>query len=129
MGNYYDLLQQWTNRIVPHVIFISKGLKNLDVRELNNSICGKKDVMFIVVTKKNNIFGCYTSEIIPAAPARATKSKDNCLTVSNDPNHFIFSLQNTNKLSPPNAFRLKNQTDCSIGVYSPKIFGSYFYLL
>ncbi|KAL7715835.1 hypothetical protein QTN25_006534 [Entamoeba marina] len=119
LGIYYNTFQHWTNKMMPRVIFTSTDIKSLELRLLNNAICGKKNLMFILVTKKNNIFGCYTSSLIPNSPLRAAKSRTDCLTVSDDPNHFIFTLKNPSNL-PPRTFQLQQQHGCSIGVYSTK---------
>ncbi|ELP92266.1 hypothetical protein EIN_118700 [Entamoeba invadens IP1] len=119
LGLYYNTFHQWTGMTAPRVIFECRNLKNLDIFHLNNAICGKENIMIVIVAKDGSVFGSYNAAVIPQPTAKAAKKEEDGETISNDPKHFIFSLCNPAH-TEPKAFYLQDNSNKSLCVYSPK---------
>ncbi|BFU22237.1 hypothetical protein KM1_319250 [Entamoeba histolytica HM-3:IMSS] len=57
-------LKSWTGKRDSHIIYSSNS-DELSSRELNAKICGKENIMLLVITESGDIFGCYDQTLIP----------------------------------------------------------------
>ena len=84
-------LQEWSG-YSNFTILYNNEMEELSARTINSKISGKRNLYFIIEDINNNIFGSYHS-IIP-------NEKEYKQHSSEDPKHFIFTLQNPFSIQP-----------------------------
>ena len=77
---YYEYMKEWTNKTKFKLIY-SSDKDELNASTFNAKVGNKENVMIIVFTSKNYIFGSYHSKI----PEQSSM-------ISSDSNHFAFSF-------------------------------------
>ncbi|KAL7721403.1 TLDc domain-containing protein [Entamoeba marina] len=80
----YSQLKKWTGMNDYDIIFDSQ-IHDFSPKVINSLISGKPNVMFIVITCSNEIFGCYNDASIPLISTNATRISGK--------EFFAFSLQ------------------------------------
>ncbi|ELP95073.1 hypothetical protein EIN_253370 [Entamoeba invadens IP1] len=119
IGGFYKHLSEWSGLTRPKVVFFSNIMDRADISDFNNGIIGKKNVMVIVGTKKNEVFGAFCSKRIPKPPTSAAKKDSNYTAITGDAKHFIFTLLNSK--FEKKRFDLKNGKNQEVfGVYNEK---------
>ncbi|ELP85597.1 hypothetical protein EIN_408660 [Entamoeba invadens IP1] len=90
--DYMGQLMEWTNSCGFEEIYNNTSGKRQarTAKELNATIDGKDRLLFIIVSNKGNVFGSYNS----------TKIQPDTGAVWDDPNHFVFTLQNQMNIRP-----------------------------
>ncbi|BFU25871.1 hypothetical protein EHI8A_008000 [Entamoeba histolytica HM-1:IMSS-B] len=96
-----ELFVNWTKLNEYELIYDSK-VDGFSSVALNGCICGKENIMVIIITKHGYVFGSFNSLKLPI-PKKTEE------WVKNDPNFFVFTLSNPKKTSPIQFF-LKDKT-------------------
>lgn len=99
LARYMEQLSQWTHMSVSTIIYDSE-VSPLTTESLFSSVNGKSNVMLIVTTDGDNIFGSFHGEL----PNSISRWKEA------DPMHFVFTLQNPYGIPPTKFSPLK--PDC-----------------
>ncbi|ELP91029.1 hypothetical protein EIN_267450 [Entamoeba invadens IP1] len=102
---------EWTNMCQYRVLYRSTK-DNLTAKALNAKICGRTNILLIVITNKNYVFGSYSSVAIPNPP----KIGDH--HVGPDNAFFCFTFQNPFNTEPLKI--TKKTTSTSLKIYSNK---------
>ncbi|EKE41606.1 hypothetical protein ENUP19_0041G0128 [Entamoeba nuttalli] len=92
LGLCDEIMKQWTGFKEMKLIYDSSQ-QFFDSRGFNEKVCGRKNLLIIVVSGKS-IFGSWHSKQIPK------EKKDGFVYVKNDENHFVFTLRNIYNINP-----------------------------
>ncbi|ELP92225.1 hypothetical protein EIN_117990 [Entamoeba invadens IP1] len=82
--NFLEQIGNWTNSKTFSLIYYNRQ-EEFSSRELNNKICGKSNLCFLITTESNKVFGCYCADIVPLPQYINTK-------LTNQKTFFLFSL-------------------------------------
>ncbi|EDR28745.1 hypothetical protein EDI_341950 [Entamoeba dispar SAW760] len=96
-----ELFVNWT-KLNDYGLIYDSEVDGLSSTALNLCICGKENIMVIIVTKHGYVFGSFNSLKLPV-PKKTEE------WVKNDPNFFVFTLSNPKKTNPMQ-FYLKDKT-------------------
>ncbi|BFU23999.1 hypothetical protein EHI8A_095990 [Entamoeba histolytica HM-1:IMSS-B] len=98
---------EWTNMRNYRILYRSSK-DGLSARSLNARICGRSNILIIVLTTKGYVFGSFSSIQIPPPPRLGD------LHVGADPNFFVYSFQNPFNTEPLKILKKNSQTSMKI---------------
>ena len=102
---------EWTNKCSYRMVYRSTR-DGLNARSLNARICGKSNILLIVLTSKGYVFGSYSSKTIPMPPNVGD------VHVGNDDEFFVYSFNNPHGILPIKIQKKNHST--SLKIYSNK---------
>ncbi|EDR25738.1 hypothetical protein EDI_295110 [Entamoeba dispar SAW760] len=122
MTKHFQTLQYWTG--FNHIQIIYDSNKNKFTRHsVQKRLYEKKNIMGVIITEDEAVFGSFHHSTFPKKPKKAF------VTVK-DPDMFVFSLENRNRLAGPTRWLIKQDSpgvDWSISFYSDKEKDPSFY--
>lgn len=102
---------EWTNKCSYRMVYRSTR-DGLNARSLNARICGKSNILLIVLTSKGYVFGSYSSKTIPMPPNVGD------VHLGNDEEFFVYSFNNPHGILPTKIHKKNHST--SLKIYSNK---------
>ncbi|EDR25275.1 hypothetical protein EDI_034480 [Entamoeba dispar SAW760] len=94
MVDYISYLKQWTNKSHFKIIYDS-SIDELSLRGLNSKIKGLTDVLLLVETDNNDLFGSFTATRVPIV-----RHEEHTTFFGKDPGFFVFTLRNPHNIQP-----------------------------
>ncbi|KAL7718445.1 TLDc domain-containing protein [Entamoeba marina] len=106
-GNKKELLKKWTG-LSNFEILYNSGVDELSARCFNSKITGNENVMVLLQTTDNELFGFFHGSLIPSIKERVTEIHSN--------EYFLFILQSYNT-NPRTIKRKKYNNPVSLSCY------------
>ncbi|ELP90320.1 hypothetical protein EIN_505560 [Entamoeba invadens IP1] len=105
---YYTTIAQWTG--LKHGGEIYNSLKDgVSTQIINERICGKKNILFLIITNEGYSFGAFISGLIPSPKPHPEYVKDTS-------KHFVFTLNNPFN-TEPTALKRKEKKGMTLCVF------------
>ena len=94
--NYTEIIEEWTGKKIYQILY-DTDIDEFSSRSFWRSIKGRTNIMIIIQTSKNYVFGSYHS-LLPNRQEMYTEDNE----------HFVFTIRNP-KEYPPTKFMIKKE--------------------